>query len=69
MTVMGEVLMKGLSDRGSTPLRSMREKQDPKGPVFFVWTCGESNGKASEQSEERRLRWSVRAEARPERQR
>lgn len=37
MTVMGEVLMKGLSDRGSTPLRSIRQKQDPTDPVFAVY--------------------------------
>ena len=30
---------------------------------------GESNGETSEQSEERRRRWRVRVEARPERQR
>ena len=31
MTVMGEVLVNGLSDRGSTPLRSTGSKTNQKG--------------------------------------
>ncbi len=35
MTVMGEVLTEGLSDRGSTPLRSTKKEKHPRMRVHF----------------------------------